>query len=324
LEDSRRNKNQYVGFPNLGVYIQPLDNQHLRQTMKLTKTDTGVVVNAVQRVSPAASKLRRNDVLTHFDGHPIANDGTVHFRGRERIDLQYLLSKQYAGDDVLIRVIRDGKPMEVTVNVFPIPQLVPVFQYDKIPSYTIYAGLVFVPLTQPYLREYGYEWYNNSPRHLCELAMEALPDFADEQIVILSSVLPHEINTGYQRYIDIQVCKVNGIPVRNLKHLTLLIDSIVSGKELADPYGTDQKIQSRKLAKPGLVDEHTGDVATPIASNSITLELTGGRLIIIDCNAAAKAEQEILSVHRIPAARSVDLRTDSETASDVGLSLHQE
>ena len=67
-------------------------------------------------------------------------------------------------------------------------QLVPVHQFDKLPSYYIFAGLVFIPLTQPYLHEYGEDWYNASPRHLCERALRELPKKAGEQLVILSQV----------------------------------------------------------------------------------------------------------------------------------------
>lgn len=66
--------------------------------------------------------------------------------------------------------------------------LVPVHQFDKLPSYYIFAGLVFVPLTQPYLHEYGEDWYNTSPRQLCERALRELPKKAGEQLVVLSQV----------------------------------------------------------------------------------------------------------------------------------------
>ena len=32
-------------------------------------------------------------------------------------------------------------------------------RYDKLPSYLVFAGLVFVPLSQPYLHEYGEDWW---------------------------------------------------------------------------------------------------------------------------------------------------------------------
>ena len=66
--------------------------------------------------------------------------------------------------------------------------LVPVHQFDKLPSYFIFAGLLFVPLTQPYLHEYGEDWYNTSPRRLCERALRELPRKAGEELVILSQV----------------------------------------------------------------------------------------------------------------------------------------
>lgn len=66
--------------------------------------------------------------------------------------------------------------------------LVPVHQFDKLPSYFIFAGLVFVPLTQPYLHEYGEDWYNTSPRRLCERALRELPQKDGQQLVILSQV----------------------------------------------------------------------------------------------------------------------------------------
>lgn len=73
--------------------------------------------------------------------------------------------------------------------ILQLQQLVPVHQFDKLPSYFIFAGLVFVPLTQPYLHEYGEDWYNTSPRRLCERALRELPKKAGEQLVILSQVL---------------------------------------------------------------------------------------------------------------------------------------
>jgi hypothetical protein len=69
--------------------------------------------------------------------------------------------------------------------------LVPVHQFDELPSYYIFAGFVFIPLTQPYLHEFGEDWYNTSPRRLCERSLRELPKKASQQLVILSQVLLH-------------------------------------------------------------------------------------------------------------------------------------
>jgi len=81
-----------------------------------------------------------------------------------------------------------GVLLNILPSTFQIQPLVPVHQFDKLPSYYIFAGLVFVPLTQPYLHEYGEDWYNSSPRRLCERALRELPKKANQQLVILSQV----------------------------------------------------------------------------------------------------------------------------------------
>jgi len=82
-------------------------------------------------------------------------------------------------------------PICVFLFIMQLQPLVPVHQFDKLPSYYIFAGFVFIPLTQPYLHEFGEDWYNASPRRLCEWALRELPKKAGEQLVILSQVLFH-------------------------------------------------------------------------------------------------------------------------------------
>jgi hypothetical protein len=67
------------------------------------------------------------------------------------------------------------------------------------------AGLVFVPLSQPYLHEYGDDWMSNSPRRLVDKALNSLMQKPDQQIIVLSQVLVDDINTGYQQFQNLQV-----------------------------------------------------------------------------------------------------------------------
>lgn len=68
------------------------------------------------------------------------------------------------------------------------------------------AGLVFVPLSQPYLHEYGDDWMSNSPRRLVDKALNSLMQKPGQQILVLSQVLVDDINTGYQQFQNLQVC----------------------------------------------------------------------------------------------------------------------
>ena len=96
----------------------------------------------------------------------------------------FLMFSFYYTTETLVSLMFNAK-----LIMLQLQPLVPVHQYDKLPSYFIFAGLVFVPLSEPYLHEYGVDWYNNSPRQLCELALRKLPRKAGEQLVILSQVL---------------------------------------------------------------------------------------------------------------------------------------
>jgi hypothetical protein len=93
--------------------------------------------------------------------------------------------------------------------------VVPYGVYDQPPEYLILGGLVFQPLTYPYLQRWGSEWERRAPFRLTYYT----PDEATKEqpsIVILSQVLPDPYNIGYQeqRYQVLQ--KVNGRKVNNL------------------------------------------------------------------------------------------------------------
>lgn len=66
-----------------------------------------------------------------------------------------------------------------------VPRLVPMHQFDKPPSYYIFGGLVFVPLTKPYIDDASISKY----------ALEKMPKKAGEQIVIISQVGAFFFNT---------------------------------------------------------------------------------------------------------------------------------
>ncbi|CAI5469488.1 unnamed protein product [Closterium sp. Yama58-4] len=76
LADAALGHRRFPGFASLGVSCQPLENWQLRAHLKMPRGATGVVVNAVQPLSDSSRWLKNDDVLTAFDGVPIANDGS--------------------------------------------------------------------------------------------------------------------------------------------------------------------------------------------------------------------------------------------------------
>ncbi|KAM6550184.1 hypothetical protein CsatB_021860 [Cannabis sativa] len=260
---------KYVGFCSLGLSCQPTENVQLRNYFQMRKDMTGVLVSKINPLSDAHKILKKDDIILAFDGVPIANDGTVSFRNRERITFDHLVSMKKPNETALIRVLRSGEEQEFSIILRPLDPLVPVHQFDKLPSYYIFAGLVFIPLTQPYLHEYGEDWYNTCPRRLCERALRELPKKAGEQLVILSQVLMDDINAGYERLAEMQVKKINGVEIENLKHLCQLVEK---NKE-----------------------------------ENVRFDLDDERVVILNYEVAKIATSKILKRHRIPSAMSSDL-----------------
>ncbi|CAM8922754.1 unnamed protein product [Rhodiola kirilowii] len=262
-------KGKYVGFCSLGLSCQATENIQLRAHFKMPPEKTGVLVSRINPLSDAYKILKKDDIILEFDGVPIANDGTVPFRNRERITFDHLVSMKKPNEKAKLKVLRDGQEHDLTVTLQPLQPLVPVHQFDTLPSYFIFAGFVFIPLTQPYLHEYGEEWYNTSPRRLCERALKELPAKPGQQLVILSQVLMDEINTGYERLAELQVKKVNGVEILNLKHLRQIVENC------------DQE--------------------------NVRFDLDDERVIVLNYSMAKVATSRIMKRHRIPSAVSSDL-----------------
>ncbi len=90
------------------------------------------------------------------------------------------------------------------------------------------VGLVFCPLTQPYLHEYGESWYNSAPRKLVQLAMHGIKQKPDEQVVVLTQVLLDEVNAGYQSLSEAVVKRCAGVEVVNLRQMKQVIEDVVA------------------------------------------------------------------------------------------------
>jgi len=260
------------GFCALGARCQPAENAALRAYLRLPDGCTGVLVNSVTPTTSAAAPggLRKDDVITHFDGVEIGTDGTVILRGRERVSFDHLVTLKRPGDVAALTVIREGVPTTVSLQLAPPPTLVPVQLYDKQPRFFIYAGLVFAPLTQPHLHESGEDWYNTAPRRLTHLALHGQLAAPGDEVVLLSQVLVDDVNAGYQNFAELQVLACDSQKIQNLRHLKTLI---TNGR---GPF--------------------------------LRLDLEDERVLVLDRHQADASQNRILARHRVPAESSDDMQ----------------
>ena len=170
-------------------------------------------------------------------------------------------------------VLEEGKKQKVSIKLNrKSHDLVYRERYDLLPTYYIYGGLVFSPLTENYLKAWGEEWENDAPNHLMSLFDGGLPTTAGEQVIILSNVLPHNVNKGYQNLSECIISEVNGQKIQNLQSMVRTIEKI-----------TENPFVEFKTKK--------------------------GIYIVLDRKAVETAQDEILQLYDVSKDRSADLNS---------------
>lgn len=224
LQDYDRN-GRYTGSCICGFRWQTLADATFRKYLKMDDNETGVLVLGVDNTSEASDVLQKDDIVTAVDGVDISNAGTVPHTSGERILFHSILLSKFVDDSLSLSIIRDGKQLEVS---YVVPNclkndIVPAHLDQHEPDYFMIAGMVFVVLTEPYLRhQYGSVWTRQAPIHFIQLWQHGTENDV-EQVVVLSQVLNAEINVEYSHIVDERLHKVNGEHVRSLTHLAEII-----------------------------------------------------------------------------------------------------
>mmetsp|Transcript_110480 Transcript_110480/g.285592 ORF Transcript_110480/g.285592 Transcript_110480/m.285592 type:complete len:536 (+) Transcript_110480:44-1651(+) len=266
---------KYTGFPTLGVEIQTMENTTLRESYGMEPKQKGVLVSRVAQTAAAAQVLKAGDVLLAFEGEQIGNDGTIRFRKHERVMYTWLVAQKFYGEQAQLTVLREGKTLDLTIeNFHPEAPLVPIHLFNKTrpgPSYFIVAGLVFTTLSEPFLEsEFGAEWEHKAPVEMVKWATQEHADSSDQQLVIMSQVLAHELTMGYESLENLRLMYVGGEKVRNLQHAL--------------------------------------DLCIACTQGFLRLGLQHNLQLILKAEAARIATEEVLEKHGIPASMSSDLK----------------
>ena len=201
---------EITGVPDLGIYWQKIENESLRAWVGLTGTRTGVLVTRVVHGSSADGVLSEGDVLTAIDGTPVASDGSIPLRTHDRVHFSHLVSRHQVGNEIFVEILRNGEPHRLAIQLRKLVTLVPPPQPDRRPTYFIFAGLVFLPLTYDYMTTW--KWENVTPRFK-HYYYSRLPSARHEQIVLVNQVLAHDINVGYHQIHGAVVERINHIDI---------------------------------------------------------------------------------------------------------------
>jgi hypothetical protein len=209
----------YKGFGSVGCATSELLNPAMRSFLKMPTTlKNGAYVTDVYKLGTAHSVLKKADVILAIDANPLNSYGQFMHPKYKWLDFNYLITSKPVGETVLFELWRDGKKIQVQAEVknFKASEmLVPYHEYDQQPEYIITGGFILQKLTHEYLTRWGDDWTGKAPSHLYHYYRDFAfkPTSERKNIVILSYVLPADINLGYSDLRQIVVKKFNGVTI---------------------------------------------------------------------------------------------------------------
>jgi S1-C subfamily serine protease len=215
----------YDGKPQVFDLFQTVENQALRSRLGLPKNVNGVMI-AQPYSSDPSYPLQEWDVVTKIGDVPIDSDGKVAVRYDLRLSSSYLVQKYTNNGFLPLTIYRDGRLREIKLPVRTQRELVIPYLMNTTPRYFIFGPFVFSQTTQDYLERLGNQRPPSMGRRPSPLITRRFdkPTFADEELVIVASPLfPHRITQGYDDPNRAVLSEVNGVQVRNLRHLVELL-----------------------------------------------------------------------------------------------------
>lgn len=222
LEDIKDGK--YDGSPLLGLEWLELESPSHRRMLGIEDKTGGILIKKVFKNSPFEGVLQKNDVLMKLDNYPVEYDGTIEFRKNEKTDFSYVNQQKKYGDNLSYEIIRDKKTKtgQVKLEKKDIKYtVVTEVTIETPPSYMVYGGLLFEPLTSNYMAGVVEKLGSVYDRE------ELYKDY--KELVVLVRVLPFDVNLGYTDAVNQIIVKVNGEKYKDFKDFAQKVKNVKSG-----------------------------------------------------------------------------------------------
>ena len=210
----------YDGVPEAGLELSAIQNPAFRRMLKLPEeSKRGVRVDQILDIPDTEAAIKPNDVIMQVGDYPVDDDGTITYDGNT-VGVSTAVDLAQNGDTIPLKIWRDGRMTDVKlpVKVYT-DDAAQGNQYDVLPHYYIYGGLIFTPLSLDYLKTYGQNWTDSAGRELIyELVYRHLedPKHWRPEPVVLASILDHAVNANFTTRGQAMVDKINGMRIERL------------------------------------------------------------------------------------------------------------
>jgi S1-C subfamily serine protease len=219
----------YDGKPAMHDQLQTLENDALRGMLGLDRKASGMVVHDPER-DDAEYPLKEWDLITKIGDHEVDNVGMVRLKDGLRLRFQYLVQKLARDGKVALEVVRKGETMTIALPVSNRRPMLAESLRGRYPSYFVFGPLVFSPVTSELLA--GFDRLAPGLARIASplvVRRDDKPRFEGEELVVIASpMFPHRLAVGYSSPITKVVKEVNGIRIRNLRHL---VETLRDSKE---------------------------------------------------------------------------------------------
>ncbi|QDT12059.1 S1C family serine protease [Planctomycetes bacterium K23_9] len=132
----------YDGKPQLWISTSTLASKEMRKWLKMPSGATGIRF-ARMPIPVDDYPLQSNDVITHVGEFEVNNLGKVNLDSNTQVTYTYAVDQAASNGKVPLKILRDGKPMEIEVPVFRDSHLLLDYMIEQQPTYFVYGPIVF-------------------------------------------------------------------------------------------------------------------------------------------------------------------------------------
>ncbi len=227
---------KYVGFPTDGAEVTPLTDPVFRKYLGLPETGGGLyVANLPEASSFYQAGVRKGDVIETINDQVIDSRGLIKDANLGPVSANFLFrDTAVPGDTITLKIkrkntqgISEPHTIKAKLNRDSVDKdIINQNPFISEPTYRIYGGLVFMPITQAFLNDLGAMAKSNLPNTIRRTLndKEKLKKEGVTEPVVLLSALPTPATLGYTQMTLSVVKKINGVNIRNLAHLNELLD----------------------------------------------------------------------------------------------------
>jgi hypothetical protein len=203
-----------------GTEFQRLESEPLRRMLKLNKEVKGVLVHPPVR-HDANFPLQEFDIVTKIGDYNVDNLGMVRLENDLLAPLTAAVPKASRDRSVSLTILRGGKTQVIALPTTTRDNRLIRDYQGEAPSYFIHGPLVFSPV-----RLDAIAWYtrlnpdlysSNSPMLNRRMDREQFP--GEELVAVTAPMFVHKISKGYSDPAGRVVREVNGVKIKNLRHL---------------------------------------------------------------------------------------------------------